>query len=1040
MNPEYNDEVMQKTAGISLDKLKMSPRLYNCLRRAGFDSLQDVMKTQMEEFTKLRNFGRMCADELMSLRTFVLTSSRKQLLEHYYGNVFRSDSTNTQLYKESGVKVIDIALTGNIDIEKVVFKNYFDSFCYDIDIEDLAFSVRTERVLKENNLVSLREVSALPYYSLISFDGFGQKSIIEVLDVIRQRAILQKKQNFIDFPEELNSHIKEIVTPIIGNSISLDTENEIKGAVCLQFEGRDLVSLSDEQIAEALFCCTSVKKYICKNIWPLVPEEVYNGIDKEVFLDAINDYNPCLTRVFHLVVDDLIKNKQLRVVDGKICRYKLFLSEWIETLDEDKKDIVKLKCQGLTLEEIGQEYGLTRERIRQKIFKALRVRPELYEDDYSYFVERYCFSNRELSKLLSLDTFQINYLLLDHKRGIGDIQELLEDELIPEHIKDRAAAAFENSVLLIDGECVPIKRDALMLMLMKVYFSDKDCEIEEYEAFYMDFLREHRLDDRKNLLFPNSRALEARLSDCTSVVMKGGHRFRYYDLDSIDVNELLSLLNISMYNNLEISTLKLYRDNPDVMERYDVRDEYELHNIIRKKSSDITISKIDILRMPFISVGKSNRDKQVEDLLLQMTPVSNLALAEEYEQQYGVRKETAMANFFRCIDVFYHDGLFSLDQQSVSEDDFFALGNALSEDFYLWSDIIKTYNQLSKKPNPEAINAMTLKQLGFKVYSQYVVRATYSSAENYFSQYLMKKKSVDVRDLPGEFRYIQTFYAALTNLRDSYELIEVSKDVYYRFDYFCEEYSVGDKETLFSWADSIVSKINSEYFAVEELVGSDFVVACSSLLRNPYILNSVLRVHPDIKTGRIANIYIGTRKEKDLSLLGLVTHIVQNYGEIEISKLISLLKEEYGLNFERSRILYIVEKSNEIVYDEIFDYLCMRTGWREYGDCIYLDQTRLASIIEENRGMIEASHMTIERTYWEEKYSAFVDYCVIHDFREMKDVLKIDFRELYESISQLGLSKGTIAGIVEVFLRWTTGLEEDDNISTEGSILDLFFK
>lgn len=33
---------------------------------------------------------------------------------------------------------------------------------------------------------------------------------------------------------------------------------------------------------------------------------------------------------------------------------------------------------------------------------------------------------------------------------------------------------------------------------------------------------------------------------------------------------------------MEITSLKLFRDYPDLMREYDIRDEYELHNLLKK--------------------------------------------------------------------------------------------------------------------------------------------------------------------------------------------------------------------------------------------------------------------------------------------------------------------------------------------------------------------------------------------------------------------------------------------------------------------------
>ena len=86
---------------------------------------------------------------------------------------------------------------------------------------------------------------------------------------------------------------------------------------------------------------------------------------------------------------------------------------------------------------------------------------------------------------------------------------------------------------------------------------------------------------------------------------------------------------------MEFSSLKLFRDNPDLMEEYDIRDEYELHNLLKKIWPETSELKIQFKKMPTIVIGEPDRDQQVLGLLMQYAPISNVELAKKYEEQYG---------------------------------------------------------------------------------------------------------------------------------------------------------------------------------------------------------------------------------------------------------------------------------------------------------------------------------------------------------------------------------------------------------------------
>ena len=53
-------------------------------------------------------------------------------------------------------------------------------------------------------------------------------------------------------------------------------------------------------------------------------------------------------------------------------------------------------------------------------------------------------------------------------------------------------------------------------------------------------------------------------------------------MDGRDYEELLETLKLNAYQNVELSTLKFMETYPEVMKKYDIRDQYELHNLLRK--------------------------------------------------------------------------------------------------------------------------------------------------------------------------------------------------------------------------------------------------------------------------------------------------------------------------------------------------------------------------------------------------------------------------------------------------------------------------
>ena len=51
---------------MSIDELELSVRSYNCLKRAGINTVGDLRAKTMEDLSKVRNMGRKSIDEILA--------------------------------------------------------------------------------------------------------------------------------------------------------------------------------------------------------------------------------------------------------------------------------------------------------------------------------------------------------------------------------------------------------------------------------------------------------------------------------------------------------------------------------------------------------------------------------------------------------------------------------------------------------------------------------------------------------------------------------------------------------------------------------------------------------------------------------------------------------------------------------------------------------------------------------------------------------------------------------------------------------------
>jgi hypothetical protein len=77
-------------------------------------------------------------------------------------------------------------------------------------------------------------------------------------------------------------------------------------------------------------------------------------------------------------------------------------------------------------------------------------------------------------------------------------------------------------------------------------------------------------------------------------------KLRYFVMSEEDFKKLLEEIHFHDLKDVEISTKELFLAYPEIMKKYDLRDEYELHNLMKKHMPD---SDIDFNRMPHIGIG-----------------------------------------------------------------------------------------------------------------------------------------------------------------------------------------------------------------------------------------------------------------------------------------------------------------------------------------------------------------------------------------------------------------------------------------------------
>ena len=405
---------------------------------------------------------------------------------------------------------------------------------------------------------------------------------------------------------------------------------------------------------------------------------------------------------------------------------------------------------------------------------------------------------------------------------------------------------------------------------------------------------------------------------------KQNRQIRYYDIDARDYTELLDTLNLDAYENIEYSTAKFMADHPAVMEKYDIRDQYELHNLFRKIIPEGSYHAFHCNRTPMVEFGKFDRDGALMDLLIENAPISQPDFAELVCQEYGYEPGTVMGSYLSSLDSYYHQGMYTIDQKAMTTDHKAALETVLTEDFYYIDEIREKYAAVVPDADPEEINPYNLKNMGFSVLSRYVYR-NYSSLDAYFRDILTREDITDITGYRRRFAYIQAFSVTITSLKNEREVLEFEPNQIIHFRKL--EKGGITKEDLQSFCDEVNDFTeDGTYFSVQSIKKDGFESELFELGFSDWFYASLLSADERFAYATMFGNIILYKGNERITIKSFEETLIRQHGSIDVYDLMTEMEENYGCRIpDHSDLIYKVA-GTDVYYDKYMDRLYANTG------------------------------------------------------------------------------------------------------------------
>lgn len=597
---------------------------------------------------------------------------------------------------------------------------------------------------------------------------------------------------------------------------------------------------------------------------------------------------------------------------------RLHIDNYIQSHSQNYP-VVNQRLKGQTLEEIGQTMGVSRERIRQ-IEKNERTRipiHDVHEMSYAKYYTEYDLTMLEFCKVFSFTNSQYRFLELACKK-LSDNHQIKSKEMLMQSDeltfieRNKLEDILNKNFLIIGNRKIEKTKLALIEYLIEIY-GKEEIRRDDFYDLVRQFVIEHHLD----FDFSSNRALDGVLDRAKNVLHKYGRKLVHYQVDTEDLISTLQGINFEHYMDQEISAKKLFDNYKEDFNQIDIFDEYELHNLLKRYINYLP-NYVTIKRMPLIEIGQVDRDEQVLNLMIELSPINVNDFADEYSNKYGVLAQTVKANFLNVIEEFKKGETYFSDAPVLNPVVVDNLKTLLTHPFYMKEDVKNLY---AEKYGAEKIPDYIFNRLGYRNFSEFILLDKFTRAETFFEETYFNKEMFEVDDnrlyLLGSFRY--RLFKKLSN----YEVFEYQKDSFISMNKLTN-YADITKDDVIELLNEFDLVVSDQYFTVSHI---EFVIEKSKFSELGFdniFYESILKTTKGYRFQRIGGAMVFRKTKNKFYTYELIDEIVFKYKSMDIYDLMEFLDENYGINLSKEKIICSCQKTEmyynptmEMIYTDI---------------------------------------------------------------------------------------------------------------------------
>ena len=864
---------------IMIEEMEMSSRAYNGLRINNITGLSGFVGLSMNQISSLEHFGKSSAEELRKLAKYYIRQYKATIIAFI-------DNQEEDVHISMALEDMPVLRIINDPLYSEKATTVLQKYGTPCNLFD--FSVRTNNALQEEGINTFYELFKNSN-RLSEIDHFGKKSIGEVQNAIQKEL--------------------ERLRPLIISYCS----------------GDNSLIFNDQ--------------YIENEIMNLYKDSYFKGISYRSFRNAFPE--EIEDQKIKDVIGKLLGENKLEYVDFRCYRKYMSFYDAIDAYSTDDRGYQILRerfANGKTLEEVATTMNVTRERVRQ-IQKKTTVRfknlyvsktglPCFDEDYYSYLFENYDLDKDVWTNWLNVSERTYYYLRNTYDSGKAKIDGILTDEMIDVPIKLKIRNYLDRDKIIIDGKLIRRKRVDLEDYALEKYCREEK-RFDDFVDLYNQMLKENNIEYDETIYLSEelARTRLNKFAVSMNCLYSEGKRIRFYDIEGRDFTELFDTLNLENFSNTEISTMKFIEDYPELMQKYEIHHQYELHNLLKKIVDPSTCKDIDFNRQPILKFGHFNRSEAVYKLICTYSPVSQKDLLEYIHSEFGYDRLFIQAGTLTEFSHLYHNGVYNVDFVKMPEDRMNGFKAELKKDFYFTDELRSIYKEKYSDADLSEVNPFVLKSMGFIVFSNYVLQ-NHQSLKEYFTKELMKNDMFNIRDFNKKYGHIAIANSVYMDLQRNFDIIEFEPSQIINFRRLEQNGYTKDDLIRFCERAEMFADDDS-YFNIYTLRANGFTSKLDDLGFDDYFYNSVLCMSQKFVYQKMLHthiLYKGDLKQ-EITRNDFIASILKKYESIALDDLIKEIKENYGIAVVEREEVKTAAKEYGFYYDSIMDKIYLNDSY-----------------------------------------------------------------------------------------------------------------